>query len=171
MGNTPKVSKDEFTAVCFEDPTCKLIDLNTSEYSELLMAADMEEPSVAVGSRLRETFRKYLKDAGVKIIFNIEVSKLQETQTTNMTVFSIINKRQNTAVYEKVINASGYNNSLLPSRVGVDFPFPMQTAYQPCIALVYEDMYPTSNKPFSFIVMVWIICLCYDNIIYNYVTL
>ena len=154
MGNTPKVSKDEFTAVCFEDPTCKLIDLPNSEYSELLMAADLEEPSVAVGSRLRETFRKYLKDAGVKLVFNFEVSKLVETQTTSMSVFGIMNKRQTTTVYERVINASGYNNSLLPSMIEVNFPFPMQTTYQPCLALVYTDLHPTSEKPFSFIVMV-----------------
>jgi hypothetical protein len=54
----------------------------------------------------------------------------------------------------------GYNSVLLNSSVGVDFPFSMATVYQPCIALMYMDMHPTSDKPFSFIVMDgWFPCI------------
>lgn len=160
MGNPPKVSKDEFTAVCFEDPSCKLLDLDSSEYTNLLMAADMEEPSIAVGSRLRETFRQYLKDANIPIVCNFEVTGLVATETTNMIVKGLKNRKKVTKEYEKVINCSGYNNALLNSRVKTDFPFPMETKYQPCIALVYTDTQPTSEKPFSFIVMDgWFPCI------------
>jgi hypothetical protein len=160
LGNPPKVTVDEFTAVCFEDPTCKLIDLENSEYRNLLMATDMEEPSIAVGNRLRETFRRYLQEAGVTIITNYEVTKLHETFTTNMTLVGIKNKRKVTYEFEKVINASGYNSVLLNSSIGANFPFSMATVYQPCIALEYIDTQPTSDKPFSFIVMDgWFPCI------------
>lgn len=153
MGNAPKVGVEDFTAVCMEDPTCRLLDLPVSEYKDLLMAADMVEPSIVVGNRLRETFRSYLQRAGVTIVYNYEVLKLQETATTNMTLIGVKNKRRVVYEFEKVINASGYNSVLLNSSINENFPFSMATMYQPCIALVFEDLHPTSEKPFSFIVM------------------
>lgn len=166
QGNPPKVGIDEFRAVCFEDPTCKEVVTGDSvegpggAYTNLLMLADMEEPSIAVGSRLRETFRRYLQEAGVEIIYNYEVNKLEATSTTNMSLVGVKNKRKQVYEFEKVINASGYNSVLLNRSIDSNFPFSMATTYQPCIALVYVDTQPTSAKPFSFIVMDgWFPCI------------
>lgn len=129
-------------------------------YQNLLMAADMDEPSIVVGSSLREKFRRYLQEAGVTIVYNYEILQIKETATTNMSLIGVQNKRKKVFEFEKVINASGYNSVLLNSAVRSDFPFSMSTIYQPCIALVYTDMAPTSDKPFSFIVMDgWFPCI------------
>jgi hypothetical protein len=159
-GNPPKVTKEQFTDVCFEDPTCRLVDLDEFGYTNLFMAADMEEPSVVVGSKLREIFREYLRKADVTIIFNFEVIKIKATTSDHMVLSGVQNRRRSDLEFERVINASGYNPALLNSNIATGFPFRMETMYQPCLALVYTDTQPSSPMPFSFIVMDgWFPCI------------
>ena len=80
----------------------------------------------------------YNINTGIKIIYNLEVIKLQETATTDMQIIGIKNKKKTSFIFEKVINASGYNSVLLNSSIGANFPFSMATTYQPCIALVFN---------------------------------
>jgi glycine/D-amino acid oxidase-like deaminating enzyme len=150
-GKPPKVNQEEFEAVCNESESCKIIDPKAAGYNNLITAASIEEPSVVLGSRLRKAFTKYLADAGVEVRYHFDVQKI--TKTNNGVIVAGKNAQQH---FDKVINTTSYQ-AFLPDQK--DFPFEMETVYQPCLALKYEDQKP-GNRPFSFIVMDgWFPCI------------
>lgn len=153
LGNPPKVSKEEFRLVCYEDKNCQDIYVETSGYEALITAMNIEEPSVAVGSRLRESFRQYLHKADVKVIYNYSVSELKK-----MGFGTAVIGAGSIYEFDHVINATGFH-SLLPKNIKEDCPFEMEVVYQPCLALCYADKSP-GERPFSFIVMDgWFPCI------------
>jgi len=154
-GNAPKVNEEEFKKVSMELTDSQTLG-DLSHYKGLLTATDIVEPSIVIGSRLRETFRKYLRDAGVTIRCNYGVNDIGPPP------HAYISNGSSTESFDKVINTTSYQ-SLVPERV--DFPFEMEVTYQPCLALIYEDTRP-GEKPISFIVMDgWFPCMmpCIDN--------
>lgn len=146
LGDPPKVNKEQFRAVCYEDEKCQDIDIEAAGYKGLINAMNIDEPSIAVGSRLRETFRRYLSDAGVKVNCNYSVNKLHNYGTTTAVI-----GQSSVHQFDHVINATGYQ-ALLPENIKADSPFEMEVVYQPCLALCYADKKP-ADLPFSFIVM------------------
>ena len=149
-GASSKVSQREFDAVCQETTPNQMITaqkINPAEwgYQYLSSAFNINEPSIKGGKELRETFSRYLKEAGVKVLCNFNVNRLETT-------FDGINVTDGTMseIFDYVINSTCFEN-LLPAK---KLPFEMEAVYQPCLALVYRDkLKTTSELPFSFIVM------------------
>ena len=148
-----KVTKEVFDSVCSESASHKLIDPKQWGYKHLISAAQLDEPSICLGEKLREHFRPLLQETGVKIHYNANVHSLKHEEDGRITINTDNNE---SFAADHVINASGYQN-LLPK--DIDFPLDLQVGYQPCLAMVYKDKYPQS-RPFSFIVMDgWFPCI------------
>lgn len=152
----PKVNPDEFGKVCQEFKYGGPLNLPETEYTNLLSAANIHEPSVIVGSRLRDYFREALRAAGVEIICNFEVKTIDKFPG-----HITISDGHSSIAVDRVINATSYQ-SLLPLRKPL--PLDMTIVYQACLALKYRDKQP-AEKPFSFIVMDgWFPCVMpYDD--------
>ena len=150
-GKASKVDADQFRSVCHESKDCDEIDAKEHGYSGLISAFDIDEPSIMLGKPLRDAFKTYLGDAGINVICNVNISEIAKTSSG----LSVRNK-SSSAVYDRVINATSHQ-SLLPK--DITFPFDMEAVYQPCLALVYEDL-QAKSRPFSFIVMDgWFPCM------------
>ncbi|CAG8667270.1 1672_t:CDS:1, partial [Racocetra fulgida] len=157
-GKPSKVSPKEFKQV-FEKLKCWLknngheeflekwneIDPQEYGYENLLYAVDVYEPSMAVGELLREKFHAWLTEAGVNILCNNKVIKVEKCdQNIKVTI-----SNGEIQIADHVINATGFQ-SLQPRD---PLPANMEIFYQPCLALIYQDKQPTSDKPISFITM------------------
>jgi hypothetical protein len=141
----PKVTKEEFEAVCQETKSAKKIrDFKEWGFNNLITAMDIKENSILLGGRLRDTFRILLEDAKVEIKCRFEVKNLEAYE--NKIIVSNGEEYQET--FDYVINATSYH-ALLPKE---NFPFKLDIVYQPCLALIYEDEKSTP-LPFSFIVL------------------
>ena len=152
-----KVTPEQFKAVCGEFNARHEIKVDESEYRNLLVVTDIEEPSVAVGERLRKTFKDLLREAKVEIVYNFTV-----TETKKADDQIIVTNGKQVYQFDHVINTTGYQSILPIDRP----PFDMEIVYQPCLALVYIDtLSPPTEKPFSFIVMDgWFPCIMpYDD--------
>jgi hypothetical protein len=139
-GNPSKVSKDEFAAVCREFGDAK--ELPSSKYPNLHYAADIKEPSLVMGTQLRNFFKKKLKSIGVHIRCNATIVNIKSVDT-KLVITTIDGEK---LTFDHVINATGFQ-ALLPKE-----PLGLNIFYQACFALVYTQNTP-SVKPFSFIVM------------------
>ena len=149
-GLPPKVDQDTFASVCKEFRFKDEISPEEKGYTNLISAMDINEPSIVLGARLREAFKKHLKDAGVNVICNFEV---KEFEKYNDKIGIRVNEELMT--FDRIVNATSYH-ALLPQR---PLPFNMGVVYQPCLALVYKDRNPAKD-PISFIVMDgWFPCL------------
>lgn len=141
----PRVTVEEFKDVCEESVSFREIKPAEWGYTDnVLVAYDIDEPSIAVGARLRETFRQYLDSEQIPVICKYNVKKILKVEGK----FRITNG----VVYEDfdhVINATSYQ-SFIPKAPG--FPLEMEVVYQPCLALIYVDKKPEA-LPVSFIVM------------------
>ncbi len=154
-GNPSKVTKEQFLTVAQELDGIfdwKEIDPEEQGFRELETAIDLDEPSAVLGEPLREAFMGYLKTAGVKVVCNFDVEKIEKDAAGNL----MVHGNKSAEGFSKVINATGYQ-AHLPKKN--DFPIEMNVTYQPCLSLVYEDT-QTGNKPISFIVMDgWFPCI------------
>lgn len=139
-----KIDQSRFDAVCQETYGEK-IDPDKWGYQHLISAFNLEEPSIVGGERLRVAFTTYLEKAGVKVVCNFNVTKLEETANG----VCITNGTQS-ELFDSVINSTCFEN-LLPTK---SLPYNIEVVYQPCLALIYKDKTETiSQPPFSFIVM------------------
>lgn len=143
-GLPSKVTADEFREVCaesrgFREIAPRQFGFNEAEFQN---AFDIHEPSLAVGKRLREAWKEYLKEAGVNVICNYRVN----TITKRGDKFIINNN--DALEFDAVVNATSFQSFLPPKPL----PFEIDIKYQVCLALVYEDLHSTP-APFSFIVM------------------
>jgi len=100
-GNPPKISVEEFDAVCHETKTCRPLELEQWRYQNLHSAYDLDEPSIVVGKVLRAKFREYLNAAGVKLSCNYSVDSINRVNES----FYL---NDETAMFDKVINATSY---------------------------------------------------------------
>jgi FAD dependent oxidoreductase len=149
-GEPPKIDRETFNSVCKESKTCQEINPEERGYRNLIAAVNINEPSIVIGTRLRETFKKYLKDENIKLITNVEIKKFEKC---NDKVAISVNGQLE--LFDFIVNATSCY-ALLPAQ---PFPFNIDIVYQPCLALVYEDK-KFNVRPFSFIVMDgWFPCL------------
>ena len=147
-----KVSQKTFEAVCHESPECEFINTDTWDYQGLICAANLDEPSIALGQRLRERFRTLLIQEGVNILCGVTVISVENNEEDHV----VIHLDNNDIICDRVINATGYQAIHHQS---IESPLNIQVAYQPCLALTYRDKKP-EERPFSFIVMDgWFPCL------------
>lgn len=158
-GKRSKVEESTFRSVCKEFQFKGEFDLENSPFNpaELLSAYDIDEPSAALGTRLRVFFENKLKQAGVVLKSNFSVTMIQRIGD-----FIWVSKGDEKERFISVIDATGFQQTFLPfSR---PLPFKINIFYQPCLALVYGDRFP-EEKPISFIVMDgWFPCLMpYDD--------
>ncbi|KTC66624.1 glycine oxidase ThiO [Legionella adelaidensis] len=150
--NPPRVDEQTFKAVCEETSSCHPINMEEYGYKGLLNAFNLDEPSMLLGEPLRQAFTQYLEEAGVKVVCDYTVSSLHPDGD----LVTINNTSGQSQQFDKVINATSYQ-SLLPQ--DPDFPFNMETIYQPCLGLIYRDK-QAGTKPISFIAMDgWFPCL------------
>lgn len=149
-GLPSKVDKKLFDSVCSELSSTKFIDSGEWGYQHLISAATIDEPSIVLGTQLREKFEQYLKSANVELVCNFSVEFIEKTDDKMK-----IGNSSRVEEVDFVINATSYQ-SFFPKE---SFPFDMEVVYQPCLALAYLDTRP-KEKPFSFIVMDgWFPCL------------
>ncbi|MCJ1249555.1 hypothetical protein MMC30_006781 [Trapelia coarctata] len=147
LGHPAKVSAESFGEVCNESPECHSLNLEASDFEQLQAAYDLDEPSIAIGHRLRNFFRAKLNDASIKLHLNSNIEKT----TRDNGVTTMIDSHGDSRVFDVVINATAYR-SLVPDDMAKDLPVDIDVTYQTCIALCYEDTTP-QDKPLSFIVM------------------
>lgn len=140
-----KISLEEFRAVCNEVPNVKQIEIDSAVYHDLLGAWDVHEPSIVVGDLLRSRFKPYLMAAGVTVVCNFQAQSIEHV-LGSMQIMSTIGQ---VIRGDYIINATGYQ-SFSPLRH--DLPFKIEVIYQPCLALLYQDLKAT-ERPFSFTVM------------------
>jgi hypothetical protein len=154
QGKPPKVDLETFIQVCHESLECTEIKPASKGYTNLQSVMTLNEPSIILGNKLREIFRKKLLDAQISTQCNYTVEEL--SRSNNRTLIKGIDGTQND--FDYAVNATSYQ-SLIPESFKTQFPIPMEVVYQPCLALRYKDTIP-SDKPVSFIVMDgWFPCL------------
>jgi hypothetical protein len=140
-----RVTVEEFKKVCEESASFREIKPAEWGYTDNVLAAfDIDEPSIAVGARLREAFRQYLDDEQIPVICKYNVKKILKVGGK----FRITNGESHED-FDHVINATSYQ-SFIPKISG--FSLDMEVVYQPCLALIYLDQKPEA-LPVSFIVM------------------
>lgn len=155
-GQPSKISADEFVKVCKESSRCEVIsDPSAEGYNDLQVVVKLAEPSLFVGRELHGYFQKKLKAAGVNIVYNSNVTSIKKAPGGKITIKFIGETEKQ---FNYVINTTSFH-SLTPS-IERPIKLPFEVVYQPCLALVYEDLKPVSDKPFSFIVMDgWFPCM------------
>ncbi|MBB72868.1 MAG: hypothetical protein CMF50_10790 [Legionellales bacterium] len=153
-GMASKVSADDFVEVCKEHSRCKVFyDTEEKGYKNLQVAVELDEPSVYIGRGLHDFFERKLTDAGVNIIYNYNAVSAHKTDSE---MIQITSDNGQVGIFDYAVNATSFQALMPNSRINL----PFNTVYQPCLALVYEDLAPTSEKPFSFIVMDgWFPCM------------
>lgn len=142
-----KVNLEQFKTVCAETQVIAETE-NPKDwgYQDLQYIANINEPSIAVGARLREGFKPYLENHKIAFIFNTVVSNLK-LNDNKVTVFS---NEKVIGVFDRVINTTSYQSTELPVK---NIKLPFQAKYQTCIGLLYQEKLPSHSLPFSFIVM------------------
>ena len=146
-GNPSKVSDKCFGEVCEESSKCHNLNLEDAGFEQVQAAYDLDEPSIAIGHRLRNFFRARLSESSIKLHLNTNVEKI--TRDNGMTV--MMDSQGDSRIFDVVINATAYR-SLIPDDIAQALPVDIDVTYQACIALCYEDTTP-QKKPLSFIVM------------------
>ncbi|CAF1400102.1 unnamed protein product [Adineta steineri] len=145
-----KVTESQFKLVCKECDQYQEIDIKEWNYQHLISAFTVYEPSIAVGKRLREKFKKYLKQADVNLICNYKVQKIEKINNNKLQI--------NTEhIFDHVINCTYYQDLTIDSIL----PFNIEVVYQPSLALYYEDNEKSyKDDAFSFIIMDgWFPCI------------
>lgn len=166
-GKPPKVSEETFKKVCHEGVHCNSYyaddKLDREQYPNIQALADIPEPSIKVGRGLAGYFEKKLKSADVKIEYGHKVKSVERAELNDHSIKSratIEAKVTGTSPskseilnedYDYVINATNYQ-SIKPNK-NADTALPFAVVYQVCLAIVVEDTKPTSEKPFSKIIM------------------
>lgn len=151
-GNPSKVNTQKFREVCNEFRFKSEVDCDSYGYDtdEILAAFNVEEPCAVLGTRLRNIFMKYLKQANVTVKCNFDVTIQKKHKDRIM-----VGNAQSQQLFDHVINATSFQK-LLPKQ---GLPLNIKTVYQICLGIVYEDQIP-SEKPISFIAMDgWFPCL------------
>ncbi len=160
FGVLPKVDKTRFLKVCNEAHEAQEINLDESGYDNLQVALTLDEPSIAIGHRVRGFFKQKLLKEDITVQCNFHVQKID--RNSNKTTIHGSNNEQHT--FDLVINATSFQ-SFVPTSLFTNFPIDMEVVYQPCLGLIYQDTQP-KEKPISFIVMDgWFPCLmpCIDE--------
>ena len=154
-GSPSKVTVEQFVAVCKESSKCEILEDPSKEgYNNLEVIVRLSEPSVLVGKGLHDYFVEKLTDVGVQIVYGCNVESVDKTKNG----ISIKIAGGEVKPFDWAVNATSYHSKLLSVQRPLKLPF--DVVYQPCLALVYKDLQPTSAKPFSFIVMDgWFPCL------------
>ena len=146
-GKPSKVTVEEFVKVCREHSKCKIIyNIKERGYDNLQVAVELAEPSVYVGRGLHDFFQERLFKSGVTIRCNYDIRSVRRVKGGEV---EVVNDEKETERFDHVVNATSFQALLPRNRLSL----PFEIFYQPCLALVYEDTQPTSEKPFSFIVM------------------
>ncbi|KAI4258500.1 MAG: hypothetical protein L6R42_005057 [Xanthoria sp. 1 TBL-2021] len=154
LGQPSKVSTAAFRMVCHETVRCQEVDPRALGLKEVSAAFKLDEPSVAIGSKLRVAFAERLASSSVEIHLGCEV-------TSTVLENARIALRTATGAsfwFDKVVNATGFQ-SMIPRAFEENLPLHAEVYYQVNVGLHYVDRYP-SGKPISRIVMDgWFPCL------------
>lgn len=115
-------------------------------YLSLKYLANIEEPSIVVGSRLRLILEKQLNEHLIKFIYKTAVDRI-ESKNNKIKIYC---RKKMLGCFDFVINTTSYKDiRLLTGQKGL----PFAQKYQPCLALIYQEKITSQKKPFSFIVM------------------
>jgi len=153
LGNTdsdglaPKVDLETFKRVCSE--TFVISETEKPEelgYSNLQYIANVYEPSVSLGKRLRDRFRVYLEKTNIEILCDTKINAL----TIEDNKVRVLSEQSDLGFFDYAVNTTSYQYEFTPFN---EINLPFNVKYQCCLALVYKDTQPESDKPFSFIVL------------------
>lgn len=147
-GFSSKVSVEDFKKVCHEAGFIDETESpNTWGYTtNVLYAAKLLEPAAIVGGKLRRIFNCCLKEAGVTVKYNTKITQLKKHGNK----INVLTDAKSMGCFDHVIDATSHQcEAFLLKHISLPFQF----RYQICMALLYRDKKPTSDKPFSFIVM------------------
>lgn len=151
-GEKSKVDWLTFAGVCKEFGSSTEINPVEFDYKNLEYAANVNEPSIAVGPRLRKYFVDKLTECGVHQFLS---SNVVSVERKGKDIF-VTTDSESIFKYDHVINASGFK-SILPTSCGESLPLNMEIVYQICSAFIYrlrpDSCLLSEEKPFSFIVM------------------
>lgn len=146
-GKPSKVTVEEFVKVCGEHSKCQIFyNIKEKGYDNLQVAVELPEPSVYVGRGLHDFFQERLSKSHVKVRCNYDIRSVRKVEGGTI---EVVDDEKETERFDYVVNATSFQSLLPPNLLRL----PFEIFYQPCLALVYEDTQPTSEKPFSFIVM------------------
>ncbi len=146
-----KVSFPEFLKVIEEldaqkfKPKWSKVDPQNYGLNNVHGAVNVEEPTIVLGDRLRGTLRRYLQEAGVNVVCNYKVLRVENLGDKSL----VTNDGINSEYFDVVVNATGCRN-FLPQDISTELNIDL--VYQVALGLVYEDQKPT-DKPFSTIIM------------------
>lgn len=147
LGYASKVDKTRFSKVCKETKNCEEVTIASTPYQSLQTVFNLDEPSIALGQRLRRFFERRLREAGINIHINCSINSIQ----SNSDDVLIEDHQKNRYLFDYVVNATSFKEhtlNLSNSRLPID----LKISYQVCASLIYRDTAP-GNKPFSWIVM------------------
>ena len=151
--NPPKVDANHFESVCQEVDDCQTIIPDQTSYNSIQSLYNLNEPSIALGNRLRTFFEKKLEQANIKVNLNSPVKDMRDLGTG----VEVIAKDSN-MLFDSAINATSFKDCT-SNLQDLQLPADLQITFQVCLALVYRDK-QSNGKPFSFIVMDgWYPCL------------
>lgn len=164
-GDPSKIDKEKFASICKELEIYSEILPADWGYDNLSFAVNVEEPSLILGEPLRNFFSAALTNAGVKLLCNFHVTRVEKRLNNQLVVRGKQGemRKKKSFIFNHVINTTSYQ-ALIPDPKGL--PLKMEIVYQPCLALIYEHTeQPLPKLPFSFIVMDgWFPCLMpYDD--------
>jgi glycine/D-amino acid oxidase-like deaminating enzyme len=151
-GNLPKVTPDEFRDVAREIEgagiPCQLVDARVLGYKNLANFINSNEPGVACGWQLREDFRNRLANAGVKIVYETEVTEVEKLSDET---YSISTNNEQTLTADYLVNATYFQSrALLPKK---ELPLGIKVVYQPSLTFRYADIESGEDATFSITVM------------------
>ena len=142
-----KVDVDHFSKVCKEAFFLEeTYDPSQYGYLRLKYMANINEPSIVVGSRLRLVLERQLDKHPIKFIYNTEVDRI-DSKNNKIKIFC---RNKLLGCFDFVINTTSYKDKRLLTRQEI---LPFSQKYQPCLALIYKEKIPSQKKPFSFIIM------------------
>ncbi|KAL8752514.1 MAG: hypothetical protein Q9184_005703, partial [Pyrenodesmia sp. 2 TL-2023] len=154
LGQPSKVSTADFRSVCHENFGCQEVDPKSLGLDHVSAAFKLDEPSIAIGSKLRAAFAHKLASSSVEIRLGCEVtSTVQDNGRVALRTLTGA-----WSYFDKVVNATGFQ-SMIPADFEETLPLHAEFYYQVLLGLHYVDRRP-SEKPISRIVMDgWFPCL------------
>lgn len=134
LGQPSKVSATAFRLVCHETVQCQEVDPRALGLKEISAAFKLDEPSVAIGSKLRLAFPERLASSSVEIHLGCEA-------TSTVLEYTRIALRTATGAsyqFNKVVNTTGFQ-SIIPRAFEENLPLHAEVYHQVNVGLHYPD--------------------------------
>ena len=154
LGQPSKVSTADFRLVCHENVQCQEVDPKALGLNDVSAAFNLDEPSIAIGSKLRAAFAHRLASSTVELRLGCEVTS---TVLDNRGI-ALHTSTGALFRFDKVVNATGFQ-SMIPTAFEESLPLHAEVYYQVNLGLQYVDRHPSERPISRIIVDGWFPCL------------